>query len=598
MAKHIVTSEMIIVLIALITAIVLFATEWLRVDVVAIIIMATLMVTGVLTPEEGLSGFSNSATATVAAMFVLSAAVQNTGIMVPLARRMEKAFLKNFWYGFILMTIVVGFFSAFVNNTPVVALLIPVVIAAATKSGNNPTKILIPLSFISMFGGVCTLVGTSTNILVSDISKQYGFGAFGMFEMTSLGIIFFAAGSLYMIFIGVRLLPNHESQKNNDNELDSNFYITNIVLNKAALVTARKLKDLTYLMTEGVEIVQHSRGFERNYQPPLDISIEENDVLKIKCNAEKLKQLSEKRGIDILPMLSRNVEEQHYSNPVFVEAIISPESALVGRRFRFVDINRIYQATLLGIRLRAGFLSKLMKHERILSGDSLMLVMDRSSMNHLKNNPRDFILISEPKLTSYNLRRGLLALGIVLAVILVASFKILPILIASIVGSVLMLLTSCINAEKAYRSVDWKVIFLLAGAISFGIALKKTGLADLIAHQMISLAGDYGPIVLLSVLYLLTTILTEVISNNATVVLLAPIVIAMAESLGISSKPFLMAITFAASSSFMTPIGYQTNTMVYAAGNYKFRDFFKVGFWLNIIFWILATLLIPIWFPF
>ena len=185
------TLEMIIVLITLIAAIILFAAEWLSVDVVAVIIMATLMLTGVLTPEEGLSGFSNSATATVAAMFVLSAAVQNTGIIVPLAKQMEKAFLKNFWYGFLLMMFVVGFLSAFVNNTPVVALLIPVVIAAATKSGINPSKILIPLSFVSMFGGVCTLVGTSTNILVSDISKQYGFGSFSMFEMTSLGIVFF-----------------------------------------------------------------------------------------------------------------------------------------------------------------------------------------------------------------------------------------------------------------------------------------------------------------------------------------------------------------------------------------------------------------------
>ena len=592
------TLEMVIVLVALIAAIILFAAEWLSVDVVAIIIMATLMLTGVLTPEEGLSGFSNSATATVAAMFVLSAAVQNTGIIRPLAKQMEKAFLKNFWYGFLLMMFVVGFLSAFVNNTPVVALLIPVVIAAATKSGINPSKILIPLSFVSMFGGVCTLVGTSTNILVSDISKQYGFGSFSMFEMTSLGIVFFVAGSLYMIFIGLRLLPDNVRQADNGREPYNHFFVTNIVLKKEALVTARKLGDLPFLFSGHIEIVQHSRGSEKNYQPAVDISVLEGDVLKIKCDAEKLKQLNGKKGIAILPMLTGGIEQQQFKDSGIVEAVIAPGSALVGRRFKFVDLRRMYQAKLLAVRLREGILSKLMKHERIVSGDSLLLAMEKSNINHLGNNSNDFILITEPKLTSYNLQKGLISLGIVVLVILIASLGILPILTAAIAGTVLMLLTNCITAEKAYRSVDWKVIFLLAGAMSFGVALKKTGLADLIAHQMISMGGDYGPIVLLSVLYLLTTILTELISNNATVVLLAPIVIAMAESLGVSSKPFLMAITFAASSSFMTPIGYQTNTMVYAAGNYKFRDFFKVGFWLNIIFWLLATILIPKLFPF
>jgi di/tricarboxylate transporter len=206
----------------------------------------------------------------------------------------------------------------------------------------------------------------------------------------------------------------------------------------------------------------------------------------------------------------------------------------------------------------------------------LLFAVEREHIHALRKNTQDFVLISEPKLPTRNMLKGWLGLGIITMVILLASFNILPILVSAIVGCLLMLFTRCIDAEHAYRAVDWKVIFLLAGAMSFGIALTKTGLADLIAEGMIMLAGGYGPIVLLCAVYLITSLLTEAMSNNATVVLLAPIVIAMAESLGISAKPFLMAITFAASSSFMTPIGYQTNTMVYAAGNYKFRDFFKV----------------------
>ena len=589
---------MIIVLIAFICAIILFATELLRVDVVAILIMAVLMLTGVLLPDEGLAGFSNGATATVAAMFVLSAAVENTGIMIPLAKRMEKIFQKNFWLGFFFMLLIAGVFSAFVNNTPVVALLIPAVIASATRSDLSPSKILIPLSFVSMFGGVCTLVGTSTNILVSNVSEQYGFGAWGMFEMTSLGLIFFVAGTLYMTLIGLRLLPDYGKTTDLDKEFHIRKYLTNIVLKKEALSGSKKLGEIALLKEEDVEVVQVTRGDSRYYLLNKEFVLIENDVLKIRCNVEKIKHLQEKGGFEIRPLLTDELIHHGQEELRYVEAIVSPGSSLVGRQFKDVDLRGRYSVTLLGIRAREGLLSKLMKHEHIVSGDTLLFATEQESINTLRKNYHDFILISEPELSTSNLKKGILAISIVVLVILLASLKVLPILVAAIGGTILMLLTRCIDAERAYRSVDWKVIFLLAGAMSFGIALKKTGLADVIANNMISLAGDFGPIVLLSAVYLLTSLLTEAISNNATVVLLAPIVIAMAETLGISSKPFLMAITFAASASFMTPIGYQTNTMVYAAGNYKFRDFFKVGVWLNILFWILATIFIPIFFPF
>jgi di/tricarboxylate transporter len=592
------TTDMIIVLVALICAVILFATELLRVDVVAVLIMATLMLTGVLSPEEGLGGFSNAATATVAAMFVLSAAVERTGIMIPVARRMEMAFQKNFWLGFLFMILIAGLFSAFVNNTPVVALLIPVVIVAASKAGISPSKLLIPLSFVSMFGGVCTLVGTSTNILVSDVSAQYGFGAWGMFEVTRLGLVFFMAGTLYMIFIGLRLLPDYGKTVDLDKEFHISSYLTNIQLKKEALDGNRLLGDIPLIKDHDVEVIQLTRGDRKFSFPSRGFEVQENDILKIKCNVEKIKQLREKKWFEIKPLLTDEMMHADEQGLHYVEAIISPGSSLVGRQFREIDFRSRYKSALLGIRERQGLFSRLMRHERIVSGDTLLLAVEKANLQQLKRESRDFVLIAEPRLSDANISKGVIALSIVAMVILLASLNILPILVAAIFGCILMLLTRCIDAEQAYRSVDWKVIFLLAGAMSFGVALRKTGLADYVAGHLASLAGDYGPIVLLSVIYLLTSLLTEAMSNNATVVLLAPVVIAMAETLGISSKPFLMAITFAASSSFMTPIGYQTNTMVYAAGNYRFRDFFKVGLWLNLLFWILATFLIPVFFPF
>ncbi len=592
------TVDMIIVLVVLVGAVILFATELMRVDVVAILIMVTLMVTQILAPHEGLAGFSNSATATVAAMFVLSAAVESTGILNPLAKRMEQAFVRNFWFGFLLMMLVAGFFSAFVNNTPVVALLIPVVIAAASKSRLSPSKILIPLSFVSMFGGVCTLVGTSTNILVSDVADQYGYGAFSMFEMTKLGLIFFATGSLFLILFSKKLLPDYGASTDLDKEFQITQYLTNIALGREAIGNGKRLNEIPFLKKNDIEVIQVRRGTVKYYLPPTDFEVMEHDVLKIRCNVEQIKKLHGKNGIEMRPLISKEVAQHGQEGLRYVEAIVSPGSSLVGRQFKEIDFRGLYHAALLGIRSRDGLFRRLIRHEHIVSGDTLLLAVEKEAIPSLQRNHEDFILISAPDPVTQNPWKGVLALGIIALVILAATLNLTSILVASIVGCLLMLLTRCIDAERAYRAVDWKVIFLLAGAMSFGIAMKKTGLADVIANGMIAVAGDYGPLVLLSMVYLLTSLLTETMSNNATVVLLAPIVISMAVNMGVSPKPFLMAITFAASSSFMTPIGYQTNTMVYAAGNYKFTDFFKIGIWLNIMFWILATIFIPYFFPF
>jgi di/tricarboxylate transporter len=401
-----------------------------------------------------------------------------------------------------------------------------------------------------------------------------------------------------MIFIGLRLLPDYGKITDLDKEFKLTKYLTNIVLSKESLKKASKLGDLSFLKEENVEVIQLRRGKNRYYLPRKDFELMENDVLKLKCDVDKIKQLKTKIGIEVRPLLSVEVEEHGQEEIKYVEAIIAPGSTLVGQKLKNIDFRGRYNAALLGIREREGLFSKLIRQEKVVSGDTLLLAVSKKELNSFSDNNEDFILISQPEFSQQESKKGILAIGIVIMVILLASLNVLPILVSAILGCLLLLVTRCIDAEQAYKSIDWKVIFLLAGAMSFGVALEKTGLAALTGEGVISISGSYGPVIMLSIIYLLTSLLTEMISNNATVVLLAPIVIAMAVSLGISPKPFLIAITFAASSSFMTPIGYQTNTMVYAAGNYKFKDFFKVGIWLNILFWILATLFIPYFFPF
>lgn len=591
------TTEMVIVFGVIIIAVFLFATEKIPVDLTAIIVMGILLLSGIINPGEGISGFSNTATITVGAMFIVSAALKKTGAVNYIGIVSSKIFKHNFWIGLIGTMIVVGIVSAFINNTPVVAIFIPILLSVAADNKLSPSKLLMPISFASMFGGVCTLIGTSTNILVSSIAVQHGLPAFSMFEFSSLGLIFFSAGLIYMITFGVKLLPKREYEGELTQKYRMNDYLTDIVLLPNAKSVGTKLTESPLVKELEIDILEVIRDNHRLLRPLQEIYLEVNDILRVRCDLKKIQKLQDRVGIAFKAQYNLHDKDFKSEDLILAEVIIAPNSDLIGKTIKSSRFRNVFRANALAVRHRGQLYNVGFSNTTLKSGDALLIEVRKEDYNELKNN-RNFVFVSDIDFPKYRKSKIIPALLIISGIIITATMGILPIMVSAIIGSILLIVTKCITLEEAYRSIEWNVIFLLGGILSLGIALEKTGAALLISNTMIELLGGLGPYAIVAAFYLLTSLLTETMSNNATAVLLAPIAIAASATLGLSPKPFLMAITFAASASFMTPVGYQTNTMIYGVGQYKFSDFLKVGTPLNLIFWILATIFIPVFFPF
>ncbi|MCO4805691.1 SLC13 family permease [Salibacteraceae bacterium] len=588
--------------IVIISAVILFATEKLSIDLIALLIMGTLVLSGVISPEEGIAGFSNPATLTVAFMFVLSGAILKTGSLQYVSGLLTRTFRNHYQRGVILLMAVVSFVSAFINNTPVVAVMIPVTTQIAKNSGRAASKLLIPISYASIFGGTCTLIGTSTNILVNGIAVQNGLEPFGMFDFTPMGLIFVAVGSIFMIFIGQRLLPSRK--ENMDGDLENNIieYLAEVEILPGSDLANKQILSSALVKELEMEILELRRNSTRMNLPQGDTRMKVGDILKISCNLSKLKTMKDQLGVKMMTFEGDEEAESSSDQSSFVELVIPTNSELEGKTLREFDFRRRFRAAPLAIRQREDVLHYSLQEVRLQSGDVILAEMKTHYLDQWRGPNKDqnapFIVLSQEGIQSFNAKQFWLVAAIVVAVITTASLGLLPIVVSTLLGVCALVLTKTLTMKEVYRSIQWPIVFLLAGALSLGVAMNNSGLATSLAMFITESFKDYGPIVILSGIYLMTSLLTEVMSNNATAALVAPIAIAIAIQLNVSPTPFLVATMFAASLSFMTPIGYQTNTMIYSAGGYRFRDFFKVGVWLNLIFWILSTLLIPILFPF
>ena len=579
-------------------AVILFFTEKFSIDTVAIGVMVLFMLFGILDIKEGLAGFSNSATITVAAMFVISQAIFKTGILDQFSNYLGSQAEKSETKLILTLMLSTGLLSAIINDTAVVALLMPAVIQISQKNNIPASRLLMPLSFGSLMGGICTLLGTSTNILVSGIAEQSGLNPFGVFEMSKMGLVFLFAGILYMITLGKWLLPKREAKTGFSDTLDLGTYVIEITVSEEFEQLQEPIFKQKLFADGSIKALQILREDGRRTRVYPNTAILSGDTLRITCTQEQLKKIQKTKGIEIKAELDWSEETLTNEEEKIFEALVTPNSSLINKSIKTIKFRQIFDNVLvIGIRHRSGILENVLSRTSLTPGDVLLLRASEEAIQSI-NSSEDLLLISSKRVTVLNKTQSVLTLATMSLVIGLAALGVFPITLTAVAGAVLMVAMKSISPEDAYKAIDWKVIFMLAGVLSMGAALEKTGGSELIGSSVVTFLGDLGPRVVLSGIFALTFVLTNIMSNNAAAALLAPIAISIAGGLDVDTRPFLMAVTFGASLSFMTPMGYQTNTMIYNPGNYRFADYLKVGTPLNLLFWILATICIPIFFPF
>lgn len=564
----------------------LFVSERLRVDVIALIVLSALLVLGLVRPEQALAGFSSEATITVAAMFVLSAGLSRSGALLGLGRQLSR--VRNPWLMLAIVLAVVGPVSAFINNTAAVAVFLPLLLAAAVASRKAPSKFLIPLSYVAQMGGVCTLIGTSTNLLVNSMAKEAGEPGFTLFEFSELGLIFLAFGVLYLLVAGPFLLPEREAPGLAESD-ELGKYVTELRVPAGSPLVGRAVADVRAMETHRVYVLELIRGEEKHWAPRAT-AITVDDRLLVQGEWPKLTAFADAHGLrlEAVPQADRGV---------LVEAMVAPNSRLEGRTLDEVALPQRHESQVVAVYRRGQRVADQLRALPLTAGDLVMLSTPQRELAGLRKDTA-LVVVSERSEERIDWYRALVSVGVMVAVILLAAAGVMPIVESALLGCIALVLLRCLEPDDAYAAIDWRVIVLLAGVFPLGVAMRDSGLASIIVDYTLAPLGGYGPLAAMAALYLVTALLTEFMSNNAAAVLLTPIALGTAETLGVDAKPMLIAVMFAASTAFATPVGYQTNTMVYSAGGYRFTDFVKIGVPLNLLFFVLAVVLIPRYFPF
>jgi di/tricarboxylate transporter len=581
----------------LVLALISFIFEWLPVDLTAITVAVVLMLFGLVTPTEGISGFGNSATITVMAMFILSSGITRTGVIQIIRDGLVKWGGKNPNQQIFVLGAIVGPVSAFINNTAVVAIFLPIIEDWCKQQKLSVSKVLIPLSYASIVGGMMTVIGTSTNILASGISEQLGYGAFSLFEFTKVGIILFFIALIYISFIAPYLLTE---RKQTDSDLvsqdyDLKDYVSELVIKPRSSLIGQTLYQSEIQRKFDLDVLDIIRNKIRFPQPLADKELNAGDVLVVRCSREDLLKIREERGLDLLPDVQFKQESLETvlgsGSEQIAEVLILSNSRLIGTTLKDLRFRQRYNATVLAIRRGSELVRGRLGRIPLRFGDVLLVQGPQQSFIGLQTT-RELLVLEQRNVENLRQDKAKIAVSIIVGVILIAAFDITPILVSALAGVIVMVITGCLKPGEIYGAVRWDVIFLLAGLIPMGIAMEKSGATQWLSDNLVSIGGNLSGYWILVFFFIVTVGLTEVLSNNASVLLMIPIAASVANTLGLNPFSLMFAVTFAASCSFMTPIGYQTNTMVYSPGGYKFFDFTRVGAPLTLIMTIVAPLLI------
>lgn len=603
-------TELILALILLIGAVTSFALEKIKIETTALCLLGLVLVLTLFGLEnwpsfsEFLSILSSEAPLAIIAMFIVSSALSKQGVIERLTLSLQKLTFVGFSPFMLLLLTAVACLSAFINNTPVVVILLPVAISLSRILGVASSKLLIPISYASIFGGCCTLIGTSTNILASGFmssSKYYpDMGSMGMFELTKIGFPLMILGILFLVFFGKKLLPEREALSKILADIDRKEFVTEALVIKNSPMIGQMVKEATISKISGVRLLEVVRLGNSLSTPLSEIKLDEGDRLILSCKPQGLIDAREVNGFKFFDQADLGIEEIQTSEAIMVEAMIKPTSGLLSQTLSEVDFRGCFSLTIVALHRKGKNLRLRLNQLKLETGDTLLLLGSEASVEKFRSSGEAVLLDRSPILVDKKPIKSFFAIGALLAIIAIASLGIMPLCTVALLGAGFLILSNSINLREAVRSVEWNLLLLIYSMLALGLVMEKSGgsalLADFIKVICTSgLSQEWQVIGAIIVLYLFTAFLTELLSNNATIAIMTPVALMVAFQFGLEAedaRAFVLTCCIAASASFMTPIGYQTNTFVYTVGGYRFKDFLKFGIWPMAIYFFGTVLMV------
>ena len=593
-------------------ALVSFIVEKIPSDLTSMTVLAAIVLVSMITGSDKLPDvpdiikvFANEAPITIAGLFIISAALEKCGFIDVIATGLGRLTRLKYAPFLFLLIITVAVISAFLNNTAVVVIFLPVVLSLAKRMDTPASKFLIPLSYASIFGGCCTAIGTSTNVLVSGILQANYMPPLRMFELLWVGgpLFIFSAG--YIALFGNKLLPARETLMSILSDDERKEYIVEALVRPGSSLAGVSMEKSGLMKANGIRLIETNRRGVTIESGFNSIVMEEGDRLILACRPDAVMRAHTVAGIDLKKIGHGEMDLEQISGEeaVIVEGVIGPKSSLAGKTLGEINFRNRLKVLLMAVHRKGINLRDQLSTVRLQFGDTLLIMGTEVAVDNIRRGD-DIILLDRPALPGKDMRKKMpIAISVMAAIIATVSLGYVPMVGAVLVGTVILLLTGCLKPKEGYQAIEWRILMLIYGMLVLGLCMESTGFARLLSGGIINLTDGVvsqamKPMVILIVIYLCTSFLTEVLSNNATVVLMAPFAIGFAATLGVDPRPFVIAVTIAASTSFSTPVGYQTNTYVYGAGGYRFSDFFRIGVALNLIYFAGSMFIIPKVWPF